>query len=321
MIVDGHVHVFFEGSDPEAFFLGCARMAAALFNKGSGQPQNPHELLGHFMPLLSDPTADKLIGYMDEAGIDRAVLLPLDFFLGCDEPAVGEKKTVTIEEKNRLNAGFAEKHKGRLFSYCGVDPRRKGGLELFRKGIEKWGMIGLKLHPTTGFYPHDPVCYPFYEAALEMGVPVLIHSGNEPAPLKPMYSQPCFIDSVAADFPELKIIIAHCGHGWWQEAVDLASAKPNIYVDFSGWETEFAGSPDSLYRPLRVALDMLGPWKVLFGTDGSMLYFVVSPKDWVQVFREPNSPSGITFSKEETDIVLGGAAARLYGWESSHHRL
>ena len=315
MIVDGHVHVFFEGSEPDEFYMGCARMGVTLFSKESGQPGDPNELLASSMPVMSDPGADKLIGYMDEAGMDRAVLLPLDFGLGCDEPAVGERKTITIEEKNRLYAGFTEKHAGRLFSYFGVDPRRRGALELFRRGIEEWGMIGLKLHPTAGFYPHDPVCYPFYEAAREMGVPVLIHSGTEPAPLKPMYSQPCFMDTVAADFPELTIIIAHCGHGWWAEAIDMAVSKPNLYVDFSGWEAEFAGNADYLYHPLRVAIDMLGPWRVMFGTDGAMNNFVVWPKDWVAAFREPKSPSGIAFTSEEMDIVLGGAAARLYGWE------
>ncbi|MFW6113902.1 MAG: amidohydrolase family protein [Actinomycetota bacterium] len=113
-----------------------------------------------------------------------------------------EAPNLSPEEKNRLYAGFTEKHSGRLLPYFGIDPRRKkGGLEQFRGGVEERGMIGLKLHPTTGFYPNDPVCYPFYEAAGEMGVPVLIHSGTEPSPLKPMFSQPCYIETAAADFP------------------------------------------------------------------------------------------------------------------------
>jgi uncharacterized protein len=314
MIVDSHVHVFFEGSDPEEFFLGCARMAAVLFNKESRDHQDPEQLLATFMPLASDPTADKLVGWMDEAGIDRAVILPLDFGMGCNEPAPEKTPNMSMEEKNRLFADFTRKHSGRLFSHFGIDPRRKGGLEQFRKGVEEWGMIGLKLHPTTGFYPNDPVCYPFYEAAGEMGVPVLIHSGTEPPPLKPMFSQPCYIETAAADFPQTNFIIAHCGHGWWLEAIDLATSKPNIYVDFSGWQPEYSGNPDYLFRPLRMAIDMLGPWRVLFGTDGSMTNFIVWPKDWVAAFLEPDSPSGIKFSKEEIDIVMGGAAEQLYGW-------
>ncbi len=315
MRVDGHVHVFFEGSDPEEFFMGCARMGATLFAKEGGAAGDAQALRDSAMDALSDPDASKLVSWMDEAGIDRSVILPLDFGLGCDEPATGELGRLTIEQKNERYAEFTRNQEGRLFSYLGVDPRRRGALDLFVKGIEEWGMLGLKLHPTAGFYPNDPVCYPFYEAAREMGVPVLIHSGTEPAPLKPMFSQPRFIDAAAADFPEVTFIIAHCGHGWWMESIDMATSKPNLYVDFSGWQAEFSGNADYLYGPLRVAIDMLGPWRVMFGTDGSMTNFIIWPRDWLDAWLEPASPSGIKFSTEEIDVVTGGSAARLYGWD------
>jgi predicted TIM-barrel fold metal-dependent hydrolase len=315
MRVDSHVHVFFEGSDPEEFIMGCARVGAGIVEQKSGVAVDPEVLRTSAMGELGDPDASKLVGWMDEAGIDRAVLLPLDFGMGCDEPAQKPLERLTILEKNELYAEFTRRFPGRLVSYLGVDPRRKGGLELFRRGIEEWGMLGLKLHPTAGFYPQDPVCYPFYEAAREMGVPVLIHSGTEPAPLKPMFSQPKYIDAVAADFPEVTFIIAHCGHGWWMEALDMALSKPNQYVDFSGWQAEYNGDPDYFYFALRAAINVLSPWRVMFGTDGSMTNVMLWPKDWMEAWLEPKSPSGITFSSEEIDIVTGGAAAKLYGWE------
>mgnify|MGYP005848700261 CR=1 FL=1 len=67
-----------------------------------------------------------------------------------------------------------------------------------------------------------------------MGVAALIRLGTEPAPRKPKFSQPRFIDAVAAGFPELKTTIAPCGHGWWVEYPDMAASRPNLYVDFSG---------------------------------------------------------------------------------------
>jgi len=315
MRVDSHVHVFFEGSDPEEFIMGCARVGALIVEQKSGVAVAPEALMASAMGELGDPDASKLVGWMDEAGIDRAVLLPLDFGMGCDEPARKPLERLTILEKNELYAEFTRRLPGRLYSYLGVDPRRKGALELFRVGIEDWGMIGLKLHPTAGFYPHDPVCYPFYEAAREMGVPVLIHSGTEPAPLKPMFSQPKYIDAAAADFPDVKFIVAHCGHGWWMEALDMAMSKPNLYVDLSGWQAEYNGDPDYFYFVLRAAINVLSPWRVMFGTDGSMTNVMLWPKDWLEAWLEPRSPSGINFSTEEIDIVTGGAAARLYGWE------
>lgn len=315
MIIDNHVHLLFEESDPQSFLRGCIRTGTAIFTRESGQGADPDALYENSMAILSDREGDKLVARMDEAGIDRAILLPLDLGLGCSEPAVTEPGYLNAAEKNRLSFEATQRHSGRLFTYLGVDPRRRGAAALFRRGLEEWQAKGLKLHPAAGFYPHDPLCNPLYEIALEAGVPVVIHSGTEPAPLKAHFSQPCYIDAVAADYPDLKIIIAHCGHGWWREALDLALSKPNLYVDFSGWQLEYSGCPDYLYRPLRAAIDLLGPWRVLFGTDGSLTDIIVPPHEWVKAWREPQSAAGISFAAEELAIVLGGAAARLHGWD------
>jgi len=308
MIIDSHVHLFFEGSEPESFFEGCARSGIAFFNKNSGETDvDISSMLGVNMELLTDRNGDKLVAKMDEAEIDKAIILPLDFWLGCPQC-----DGVSIEEKNAIYARAVKRHNGRLLTHVGVDTRRQNALEIMQRGVEEYGAVGLKLHPTTGFYHDDPVCAPLYKKALEYGIPVLIHSGNEPAPLRIKFSQPKYIDTVAAEFPDLKIIIAHTGHGWWQEAVDLACMKPNVYVDFSGWQMEYVNGADYYYHPLRFAIDTLGPWRVMFGTDGSMPDMILSPKDWVLALKEHNSPSGITFAEEEIDIVLGRAAARLY---------
>ena len=308
MIIDSHVHLFFEGSDPEAFFIGAARTGIGFFNKKSGAlDADVSAIYETQLQPLSDNNGDKLVAKMNEAGIDKAIILPLDFWLG-----VPKSHGMSIEDKNILYGEAAKRHKGRLLTHVGVDPRRKNALEIMRKGVEEYGAIGLKLHPTAGFYPDDPVCAPLYEKALEYGIPVLIHSGNEPAPMRIKFSQPRYIDTVAADYPDLKIIIAHAGHGWWQEAIDLASVKPNVYVDFAGWQMQYMNGADYFYHPLRFAIDTLGPWRVFFGTDGSMLDAILSPGDWVCAIKDNRSPSNIKFDSEEMDIVLGQAAARLY---------
>ncbi len=309
MIIDSHVHLFFEGSDPESFFVGAARAGLSFFNKRTGDfDADISQILEANMEALSDRTGDKLVAKMDEGGIDKAIILPLDFWLGCPK-----SEGISIEEKNALYADAVTRHEGRLLTYVGVDPRRENAVDIMAMGVEEYGAVGLKLHPTAGYYPDDPVCSPLYEKALEYGIPVLIHSGNEPAPLQIKFSQPKYIDTVAAQFPDLKIIIAHTGHGWWHEAVDLACVKPNVYVDFAGWQMEYMNGADYYYYPLRLAIDTLGPWRVLFATDGSMLDTILSPRDWVLALKEHRSPSGITFADEEIDIVLGGAAQRLYG--------
>ncbi len=315
MIVDSHAHLFYENSDPMSWFLGTARAGIANLNKGTGEKKDPQELYDQAAPSLFDNNGDKIVEWMDEAGIDRVIILPIDLRLLTDEPSGIEKQYPSIEEKNKTYYEATQKHKGRIFSCAGVDPRRKNAVDLFRKGVEQWGMLGLKLHPTAGYYPHDPECYPVYEAARELNVPVIIHSGSEPAPLKCMYSQPKYIDAIAADFPEVTFIVAHCGHGWYKEVVDMATMKPNIFCDFSGWQVEYLTNPDYFFEALRFAIDFLGPWRVLFGTDGPAYTLFMSNRDWVEAIKNHKSPSNIQFSREEIEIFLGGAAARIYGWE------
>ena len=198
-----------------------------------------------------------------------------------------------------------------MVHFVTVDPRRKGATAILENGVTEQGARGFKVHPTTGFYPDDPaVCYPIYEKALELNVPVLFHTGTQPAPLKAKYSRPVFLDSVAADFPDLKIIMAHVGHCWWEEALTLAGTKPNLHVEFSGWQRDFALDPNRFYAMLRRVLDEIGPWRVMYGTDNPYLGPLMSSKDWVAAVKDaPNSE--FPFSKEEIDIVLGAAAARL----------
>lgn len=309
MIVDSHCHLFWEGSDPYEWLLGIMRVAAAALGRETGEYGDPAELLGELMPILSDQTGDKLVSEMDKANIDMTVLAPLDFWLM--HPTTTETH-LTIEKKNEVYRKATEKYPDRLVSLVGVDPRRKDALKLFKKGVEEWGMKGLKLHPTAGFYPHDPVCYSLYEKAQEYDVPVLVHTGGQPGPGQAGYAQPIHVDTVASMFPDVKIIMAHMAFGSWREAIDLAIMKPNLYLDFSGWQSHWQSNPDYLYYPLRMAVNMLGPWRVLFGTDGPAFNLILSPEGWVNAIRNHNSPSGITFTDNETEIILGKAAAKLY---------
>ncbi len=79
MIIDSHVHLFFEGSDPEAFFIGAARAGIGFFNKKSGDlAADISTMYETQLQPLSDKNGDKLVAKMNEAGIDKAVVLPLD---------------------------------------------------------------------------------------------------------------------------------------------------------------------------------------------------------------------------------------------------
>jgi hypothetical protein len=311
MIVDSHVHLFFDGSDPEQFFYGCSRAGVHIFGKDKPmeERQDAQQLYEQQMAILSDKDGSRLIKEMDKGGIDKAILLPLDFWLRFP---TSEHAGISIKEKNIIYGNVVETYPDRFKTYFGVDPRRKDAAELLDEAMKKWEPVGLKIHPTAGFYPDDPICYPLYERAIEYGLPILIHSGQEPAPMGVKWSHPAMIDTVAADFPDATIIIAHCGHGWWRQALDFAIMKPNVYVDFSGWQIKYNFNPDYFWTPLRMALDVLGPWRVLFGTDGSMLDVFLSAKKWAKAASSPSKTTDIQFTENEIEIFMGKAAKKLY---------
>ena len=312
MIVDAHAHLNGESWRPEAFKRGLGQIISASLAKYTGEFASPDELIRGADDQFDDPTGEKMLADMDEAGVDVSVICTVDYALGADEPCSATPVCAPIAEVNRIFGEIAAKNPKRIVHLVAVDPRRKDAVAELEKGVSEQGARGLKLHPTTGFYPDDPVCYPLYQKALELDVPVLFHTGTQPYPMKAKYSRPIFVDSVAADFPDLKLVIAHVGHCWWHEALALAGTKWNLYVDISGWQREFLYHPDNFYRMLRHALDEIGPWRVMYGTDNPYLQLVLPSKKWAEAVQGAVNCEQFEFGKEDIEIVMGPAAERLY---------
>ena len=312
MIVDAHVHLNDDTWRPRAFKRGLGRIISASLAKYTGEFADPDELIKGADDQYTDPTGELLLADMDEAGVDVSVICTVDYAMGADEPCSGTPDCAPIAEVNRRFGDIARKHPERLVHLVAIDPRRKDAVAVLEEGVTRHGARGLKLHPTTGFYPDDPVCYPLYQKALELNVPVLFHTGTQPAPMKAKYSRPVFVDGAAADFPDLKMVMAHVGHCWWEEALAIAGTKWNLCVDISGWQREYLYHPDKFYEMLRLALDEIGPWRVMYGTDNPYLQLVLSSKNWVEAVKNAVNSKEFRFSTEEIDIVMGPAAERLY---------
>ena len=309
MIIDSHCHLIGEGWMHRNLSLGIGRMAAAAISNATGDSPDPEALMDTLMPLYCDATGEKLVASMDKAGVDTTCVFAADFGLCTGEP------DVPITEQNRLIAGAAASLPQRLVPFFAIDPRRTGAPEMLQQAVEQWGMRGLKLHPTTGYFPHDPATYPLYEKCLEYGIPVLFHTGSTCGPMKSRFAQPIHLDDVAADFPDLSIIMAHAGLEMWEEALIVARVKSNVSFDISGWQAIWANRPQAFYRMLRTLLNAVGPWRVFFGSDGPFLDLSCPLDRWVRAFTEPDLTScpEISFSQEEMEIVTGRAFARLLG--------
>lgn len=304
MIIDIHTHICDYDSVAQPFWDGWVEVGALRINRSLEKVQRR-------VPEFWDISGDMIVKDMDAAGIDKSVLLAIDWGLARH---LGEPK-LSIEKINRVFADAVEKYPQRLIAFAGIDPRRNKAAEMVGRFLKEWGMKGIKLHSAAGFYPNDKACYPIYEKALEYGVPVLLHTGEVLKPLYFKYCQPIYVQEVAMDFPDLPIILAHTGGCWYSEAVAICNNATNVYLDLALWQPRLL-RPLEFYRALRTLLDSV-PWqRVLFGSDYPFLKLLINQERWVKAFTEiPNSvgEQGIEFADEEIAGIMGGNAAKILG--------
>jgi predicted TIM-barrel fold metal-dependent hydrolase len=194
-----------------------------------------------------------------------------------------------------------------LIPFASIDPARgPAGVREAHRLVRERGVRGFKLHPNVqAFFPNDRAAYPLYEAFAELGVPVVFHTGltgiGAGLPggggIRLKYSNPMLIDDVAVDFPELTIIMAHPSFPWQDEALAIATHKPKVYIDLSGWSPKYF--PPQLVRYANTLLKD----KVLFGSD----YPLLTPDRWLADFET------LPIKPEVRPKILKGNALRLLG--------
>ena len=101
------------------------------------------------------------------------------------------------------------------------------------------GFRGLKFIVPAVPY-HDIRYYPYYERALKYHMPVCFHLGivsrkeNYECRVDNNLMRPIYLDTIARDFPELKLWGAHLGNPWYEEATMSCRWNPNLFFDLSG---------------------------------------------------------------------------------------
>ena len=192
-----------------------------------------------------------------------------------------------------------------LIPFASIDPAKgKMGAKEARRLINDYKVKGFKFHPSTQqFYPNDRKAYVLYEAIAEAGLPALFHTGQTGVGagmrggggIRLKYSNPMYVDDVAVDFPDMPIILAHPSFPWQDEALSVATHKPQVYIDLSGWSPKY-------FPPILVQYaNSLLKNKVLFGSD----YPALSPDRWLADFEK------INIKPEVRPLILKENAVKL----------
>jgi predicted TIM-barrel fold metal-dependent hydrolase len=299
--VDAHCHVVQEDWLGEGYWDGLARVGASVI-----PGMDPTLLREGLIPSYFDADGSSQLAAMEIAGLDVAVMFPFDWSGWERLGPVG----TGWREQNTWYRDFAAANPSRIRWGFGADPRHDGALEACREALANEGAVVVKLHPSSGFALNDPVVYPFLEAAGEAGVPVLFHTGPSPTPAHSHFSDPRLLDQVAADFPDVAIVAGHTANLLWRDVLAVAALKPNVSCELSGWQVRFQRNPRRFYEDVREVLDVVGPHRVMWGTDAPHYRPVVADDDFLAAFTA--APEG-TFTAEEVDAICGGTAAAMFG--------
>ncbi|MBI4288444.1 MAG: amidohydrolase family protein [Chloroflexi bacterium] len=148
--------------------------------------------------------------------------------------------TMGINIPNEYMAGLAKQHPDKLTWCCCVDPTEKGAAQEVEKCVKQMGAVGVgELGPAYGgYFINDERCFPVFEKAQELGVPIVVHAG--PVQIRTSrvaHGNVLLIDDVALDFPALKIVICHLGYHKYEDAALLIQKHENVFADISWLDT------------------------------------------------------------------------------------
>jgi len=215
------------------------------------------DAMGYEHFFAGGKTPKDTIQDMDEAGVDVSVVV-----------AVDAETTAGYRIPNDLLAEEVAQYPGRLVGFAGVDPHKGAeAVKELERAVKELKLAGVKfICHLNELDINDPKYYPIYEAAQALNVPVLHHTGTHYHFGKRIrYGRPMFIDDVAVDFPGLRIVAAHFGWPWTDEAVAVCQRNPNVFLNVAGWAPKYY--PEVLVRYLNGPLR----FKVLFGSDHPLL--------------------------------------------------
>ncbi len=188
----------------------------------------------------------------------------------------------------------------RLVGIGAVDVHRPmEAVRELRRCVRTLGFVGVRMLPWLWeLPPDDRRYYPIYAECIELGVPFCTQVGHA-GPLRP--SEPGrpipYLDHVACEFPELKIVGGHIGYPWTEEMIALARKYDNVYIDTSAYKA--SRYPAALVEMMRGR----GRHSVMFGSNFPML----TPGQCLA-----DLPA-LGLDQEATQLFLGGNAARVFG--------
>jgi predicted TIM-barrel fold metal-dependent hydrolase len=200
-----------------------------------------------------------------------------------------------------------KRHPDRIIQCWGaLEPEKKDVMDQARKAMKEYGFLGFHFHPIMQHFAVDErKYYPLFELLDELKASVMIDVGTTgmgaglPGGMgaRIRHAHPSSIDNLAADFPNLRIIMAHPGWPWVEETTAVALHKGNVYWEMSGWAPK--------YFPGNLKVDIRGRLqdKIMFGSDYPSMPYERILREWKE----------LGYKDEVMEKIMHGNAERILG--------
>ena len=258
LVNDAHVHFF-----SHAFYEGLARQKKAAGTEAIGG------LLNWEIPSADATSlAARWEAELTAQGVGRACLI-----------------ASTHGDEASVSAAVAA-YPGRFFGFFILDPLQPDATERLHAAARNPHLHGVCFFPAMHTYSvADPRLVPLFELMSDHHLAAFVHCGalsvgvrkklGLPSQFDMRFSDPLNLHPVALHFPQIRFIVPHFGAGLFRETLMLADLCPNVYLDTSSTNHWMLYEGLDLRTVFRRAIDLLGPERLLFGTDSSFF-----PRGW-----------------------------------------
>ena len=170
-------------------------------------------------------------------------------------------------------ADAVARYPNRFFGLVGIDPfTGMDGVRAMEDAVTNMGFVGAHLYPHWfDLAPNEARYYPFYAKCIELGIPIQMQVGQSLIYSKEhrcrSVGRPIYLDDIACDLPELKLIGTHVGIPWHDEMIAMAWKHENVYMCTDAHSPKYW--PESVVK----FLNSYGQDKVIFATDFPVLRF------------------------------------------------
>ena len=281
------------------------------------------------------PTPEAFVAEMNNAGIDKAVIYGVDqasFGEGVNNAwasllkgpttkkkwlPVSKEMSAVVNRSDEAISSFCRNAPERLIGFGSISPDRfRPDLKL-EWAVKQLGLRGVKIYPHSGFYPNDKRMDRVYQKCVDLGVPVVIHTGIKAIRMQWIkYNDPTYVDDVATNFPDLDVVMSHGGYPWIEQFLAVAYSNPNIWVDITFLDyIEKTFAKDGLAEEtIRRLADLVGTERILWGSEGPSLSLPLFGQHGAEHYQHSMDflVKRFTFlSDQDKANILGDNAARL----------